>query len=63
MINEINSAVFIQYEPPHSQGDEMSELIEKMLQEFDSGNMDAVNKILDQLDEMEGYKFSERKAK
>lgn len=34
----------------------MSELIEKMLQEFDSGNMDAVNQILDQLDEMEGYK-------
>ena len=34
----------------------MSELIEKMLQEFDSGNMDAVNQILDQIDEMEGYK-------
>ena len=57
-------AVFIQYEPPHLQeGDEMSELIEKVLQEFDSGNMDAVNQILDQIDEMEGYKFSERKAK
>jgi len=57
-------AVFIQHEPPHLQeGDEMSELIEKMLQEFDSGNMDAVNQILDQIDEMEGYKFSERKAK
>ena len=41
-------AVIIQYEPPHSQeGDKMSELIEKMLQEFDSGNMDAVNQILD----------------
>lgn len=50
-------AVIIQREPPHSQeGDKMSELIEKMLQEFDSGNMDAVNQILDQLDEMEGYK-------
>lgn len=50
----------MQHEPPHLQeGDEMSELIEKMLQEFDSGNMDAV----DQIDEMEGYKFSERKAK
>jgi hypothetical protein len=47
----------MQYEPPHLQeGDEMSELIEKMLQEFDSGNMDAVNQILDQIDEMEGYK-------
>mgnify|MGYP004478082867 FL=1 len=47
----------MQYEPPHLQeGDEMSELIEKMLLEFDSGNMDAVNQILDQLDEMEGYK-------
>ena len=32
--------------------DEMSELIEKMLQEFDSGNMEAVNQILDQIDEM-----------
>lgn len=31
----------------------MAELIEKMLQEFDSGNMEAVNKILDQIDEME----------
>lgn len=31
----------------------MTELIEKMLQEFDSGNMEAVNKILDQIDEME----------
>ena len=30
----------------------MAELIEKMLQEFDSGNMEAVN-ILDQIDEME----------
>lgn len=50
-------AVIIQHEPPHLQeGDKMSELIEKMLQEFDSGNMDAVNQILDQLDEMEGYK-------
>ena len=57
-------AVFIQYEPPQLQeGDEMSELIEKMLQEFDSGNMDAVNQILDQIDEMEGYIFSERKTK
>lgn len=34
----------------------MAELIEKMLQEFDSGNMEAVNKILDQIDEMEGLK-------
>ena len=25
----------------------MAELIEKMLQEFDSGNMEAVNKILE----------------
>lgn len=25
----------------------MAELIEKMLQEFDNGNMEAVNKILD----------------
>ena len=33
----------------------MSELIEKMLQEFDSGNMEAVNLIFDQIDEMEGY--------
>lgn len=44
----------------------MSELIEKMLQEFDSGNMDAVNEILDQIDEMEGYKspgFFKRKTK
>lgn len=41
----------------------MGELIEKMLQEFDSGNMDAVNQILDQIDEMEGYKFSKRRAK
>lgn len=40
----------------YRRGDKMSELIEKMLQEFDSGNMDAVNQILDQLDEMEGYK-------
>ena len=47
----------MQYEPPQLQGgDEMSELIEKMLLEFDSGNMDAVNEILDQIDEMEGYK-------
>lgn len=43
--------------------DEMSELIEKMLQEFDSGNMEAVNQILDQIDEMEGYKFLNRKTK
>lgn len=57
-------AVIIQHELPQLQeGDEMSELIEKMLQEFDSGNMDAVNQILDQIDEMEGYKFSERKTK
>lgn len=57
-------AVFIQYEPPHLQdGDEMSELIEKMLLEFDSGNMEAVNQILDQIDEMEGYKFLDRKTK
>ena len=47
----------MRYEPPQLQeGDKLSELIEKMLQEFDSGNMDAVNQILDQLDEMEGYK-------
>ena len=57
-------AVLIQYEPPQLQeGDEMSELIEKMLLEFDSGNMDAVNQILDQIDEMEGYKFLDRKTK
>ena len=43
--------------------DEMSELIEKMLQEFDSGNMEVVNQILDQIDEMEGYKFLDRKTK
>lgn len=41
----------------------MSELIEKMLLEFDSGNMEAVNQILDQIDEMEGYKFLDRKTK
>lgn len=57
-------AVIIQYESPHSQeGDKMSELIEKMLQEFDSGNMEAVNQILDQIDEMDGYKFLESKTK
>lgn len=54
----------MQYEPPLLQeGDKMSELIEKMLQEFDSGNMEAVNQILDQIDEMEGYKFLENKTK
>lgn len=41
----------------------MSELIEKMLREFDSGNMEAVNQILDQIDEMDGYKFLESKTK
>lgn len=47
----------MRHKPPQLQeGDKMSELIEKMLLEFDSGNMDAVNQILDQLDEMEGYK-------
>ena len=35
----------------------MAELIEKMLQEFDSGNMEAVNKILDQIDEMEDLNY------
>lgn len=54
----------MQREPPQLQeGDEMSELIEKMLQEFDSGNMEAVNQILDQIDEMDGYKFLESKTK
>ena len=33
----------------------MSELIEKMLQEFDSGYMEAVNLILVHIDEMECY--------
>lgn len=57
-------AVIIQYEPPQLQeGNKMSELIEKMLQEFDSGNMEAVNQILDQIDEMDGYKFLESKTK
>lgn len=54
----------MQREPPQLQeGDEMSELIEKMLQEFDSGNMEAVNQILDQIDEMDGYKFLKSKTK
>lgn len=57
-------AIIIRHEPPHSQeGDEMSELIEKMLQEFDSGNMEAVNQILDQIDEMESCKFFGSKSK